>query len=59
MEKSREELLEIRNFGEKSYTELYDKFRELDILPDHMDPDKIGSGEVNEENNDDLDINGA
>ena len=59
MEKSREELLEIRNFGEKSYTELYDKFRELNILPDHMDPDKIESGEVNEENNDDLDINGA
>ena len=59
MEKSREELLEIRNFGEKSYRELYDKFRELDILPAHMDPDKIESGEVNEENNDDLDINGA
>ena len=31
-------LLSIRNFGEKSYTELYDKFRELGILPVHLDP---------------------
>jgi DNA-directed RNA polymerase alpha subunit len=38
MEKPRSELLSIRNFGEKSYTELYDKFRELDILPAHLDP---------------------
>lgn len=39
MEKSKSELLEIRNFGEKSYRELYDKFRELEILPKHLDPD--------------------
>ena len=38
MEKPRSELLSIRNFGEKSYTELYDKFRELGILPAHLDP---------------------
>ena len=39
MEKSKGELLEIRNFGEKSYRELYDKFRELEILPEHLDPE--------------------
>ena len=38
MEKPQTELLSIRNFGEKSYTELYDKFRELGILPVHLDP---------------------
>lgn len=38
LEKSKEELLEIRNFGEKSYTELYDKFREIGVLPEHLDP---------------------
>ncbi len=45
MEKSREELLSIRNFGEKSYTELYDKFREYDILPDHLDPESVSGAE--------------
>jgi len=45
MEKSREELLSIRNFGEKSYTELYDKFREYDILPDHLDPQNVSDAE--------------
>ena len=39
MEKSKSDLLEIRNFGEKSYRELYDKFRELEILPEHLDPE--------------------
>lgn len=39
MEKSKNELLEIRNFGEKSYRELYDRFRELEILPEHLDPE--------------------
>ena len=39
MEKSKSELLEIRNFGEKSYRELYDRFRELEILPEHLDPE--------------------
>ena len=35
---SREELLKIRNFGEKSYTELYDKLRENELLPPELDP---------------------
>ena len=39
IEKSKSDLLEIRNFGEKSYRELYDKFRELEILPEHLDPE--------------------
>ena len=52
MEKSKSDLLEIRNFGEKSYRELYDKFRELEILPDHLDPDSNSSdSEQIEENN--------
>jgi len=38
IERPKEELLSIRNFGEKSYNELYDKFREMDILPDKLDP---------------------
>ena len=43
MEKTKDELLDIRNFGEKSFTELYDKFRDMDILPDHLDPNKMDS----------------
>ena len=39
LEKTKDELLQIRNFGEKSYTELYDKFREIGVLPEHLDPD--------------------
>ena len=32
------DLLKIRNFGEKSAAELYDKLRELDMLPAELDP---------------------
>ena len=39
MEKSKSDLLEIRNFGEKSYREVYAMFRELEILPEHLDPE--------------------
>ena len=49
IEKSKEELLSIRNFGEKSYNELYDKFREMDILPDSSSKFIGGSEEVLEE----------
>ena len=38
LEMSRDELLKIRNFGEKSYTELYDKMRENALLPPGLDP---------------------
>lgn len=40
LQSSKEDLLNIRNFGEKSYTELYDKLREKDLLPAHLDPDR-------------------
>jgi DNA-directed RNA polymerase subunit alpha len=33
------ELLQIKNFGEKSLNELYDKLREMDLLPKEFDPD--------------------
>lgn len=32
------DLLKIRNFGEKSANELYDRLRELDMLPAELDP---------------------
>ena len=35
----RSDLLQIRNFGEKSLNELYDRLRELDLLPAELDPD--------------------
>ncbi len=35
---SKEDLLQIRNFGEKSYTELFDKIREHGLLPPDLDP---------------------
>jgi DNA-directed RNA polymerase subunit alpha len=38
LEMSRGELLRIRNFGEKSYNELFDRLREMDLLPPDMDP---------------------
>lgn len=34
----RSDLLKIRNFGEKSVNELYDRLRELDMLPAELDP---------------------
>jgi len=33
------DLLQIRNFGEKSLKELYERLRELDMLPTELDPD--------------------
>ncbi len=39
LSKSRSELMNIRNFGEKSYTELYDKLRDNDLLPPEVDPE--------------------
>ena len=43
MEKTKDELLDIRNFGERYYSELYDKFRDKDNLPAHLDPNKADS----------------
>jgi len=35
----RADLLQIRNFGAKSLTELYDRLRVNDLLPPELDPD--------------------
>ncbi len=39
LEMSKSDLLEIRNFGEKSLTELYERLRIMDLLPPELDPD--------------------
>ena len=39
LEMKKSELLQIRNFGEKSLSELYDRLREMDLLPPDLDPD--------------------
>ena len=45
LQMSRDELLKIRNFGEKSYTELYDKLRDNDLLPPELDPNLVNTEE--------------
>ena len=39
LDRSKDELMSIRNFGEKSYNELYDKLRDNDLLPPDIDPE--------------------
>ena len=39
LELSRAELLRIRNFGEKSYSELFGRLRDMDLLPPELDPE--------------------
>ena len=39
LEMKPDDLLEIRNFGEKSLNELYDRLRESDLLPPALDPE--------------------
>ena len=38
LEMKSSELLEIRNFGEKSLNELYERLREMNLLPAELDP---------------------
>ena len=45
LEKSKDELIGIRNFGEKSYTELFDRLREMDLLPPNLDPENMNGAE--------------
>ena len=45
LEQSKPDLLKIRNFGEKSYNELYDKLREYGILPEELDPEEEVGGQ--------------
>ena len=51
LEMNRAELLRIRNFGEKSYNELFDRLREMDLLPQELDPKNNvnGAGAAEEE----------
>ena len=39
LEMKKSDLLQIRNFGEKSLNELYDRLRERELLPPELDPD--------------------
>jgi DNA-directed RNA polymerase alpha subunit len=39
LEMKKPDLLQIRNFGEKSMGELFDRLREMDLLPPEFDPD--------------------
>ncbi len=48
LELSKAELLQIRNFGEKSLSELYDRLRERDLLPPDLDPDIVKEEEPEE-----------
>jgi len=41
LERRKSELLEIRNFGEKSYSELFDRLRSTNLLPSDLDPDLV------------------
>ena len=49
LQSSKEDLLDIRNFGEKSYIELYDKLRENDLLPESLDPARASEEDEDEE----------
>ena len=48
---NRSQLLRIRNFGEKSYSELFARLRDMDLLPQELDPEasQDGSGEDGDE----------
>ena len=39
LEQPKADLLKIRNFGEKSFNELYDKLREYGVLTEELDPE--------------------
>ena len=49
LELSRTELLRIRNFGEKSYTELYGRLREMSLLPAELDPEIVAESSDEDE----------
>lgn len=45
LEMSKADLMGIRNFGDKSYVELYGRMREMELLPAGMDPELNSSDE--------------
>ena len=50
-ELQKSELLSIRNFGEKSYNELFDYLRKFEMLPAELDPNNNIIDDVVEEDN--------
>ena len=48
IEYSEEDLLKIRNFGLKSFNELYDKLQQLNLIPDKWAKESTETGEHNE-----------
>ncbi|MDA1188466.1 MAG: DNA-directed RNA polymerase subunit alpha [Chloroflexi bacterium] len=52
LEMKKSELLQIRNFGEKSMTELYDRLAEMDLLPEDAGEDTGEPAEGEEESKD-------
>ncbi len=59
LEKQKADLLQIRNFGEKSASELYNRLREMDLLPEELDPDIEQPAEPEGENGDSSDATEA
>jgi DNA-directed RNA polymerase subunit alpha len=52
LELTKKELLGIRNFGEKSYTELFERLRDMDLVPPELDPDRIEAQQEAEDDDD-------
>ena len=52
LEMSKPELLRIRNFGEKSYSELFNRLRDMELLPPDLDPERTEEEPVVEESQD-------
>ena len=46
LELERSQLLKIRNFGEKSATELYEKLNEMELLPEALKSRYFGESEA-------------
>ena len=53
LEMKKSDLLNIRNFGDKSLTELYDRLREMDLLPSNLDPEAPQQAEGEEHGDED------
>ena len=49
LEKDKSELMQIRNFGQKSMDELFDKLKELNLLPEENAENTESSDEENTE----------
>jgi DNA-directed RNA polymerase subunit alpha len=41
LEMTKPEILRIRNFGDKSYDELFGRLRDMDLVPPELDPDLV------------------